>query len=43
MRVVDPKVAVPWKYPVTIDEPSGSALMPWPMSPELPPACVAHT
>ena len=43
VRVVEPKVAVLWKYPVTVDEPSGSALMPWPMSPELPPARVTHT
>jgi len=43
VRVVDPKVAVPWKFPVTIAEPSERVLMPWLLSYELPPACVAHT
>jgi hypothetical protein len=42
VRVVDPKVAVLRKYPVTIAEPSERALMARPISDEVPPACVAH-
>jgi hypothetical protein len=42
MRVVLPKVAVPWKYPVAMDEPSGRAEMPKPLSYPVPPALVAH-
>ena len=45
VRVVDPNVAVPKKYPVTIDEPSDRVLMPVLMAEPVTggaAACVAH-
>jgi hypothetical protein len=42
MRVVLPKVAVPLKFPVTMDEPSGRAETPEPTSDPEPPALVAQ-
>ena len=42
VRVVLPKVAVPSKNPVTMDEPSGSALMFLPEEDPVPPALVAQ-
>jgi hypothetical protein len=42
VRVVLPKAAVPVKYPVTMDEPSGRAETPKPPSPPVPPVWMAQ-
>ena len=43
VRVLEPKVAVPWKNPVKIADPSASVLTYHALSFEVPPALVAQT